>query len=560
MRTLRSLALAAAIVSPVACNNESGGGSTGMGTTSSGSSSSGSTGESSGSTTASSSASTGGGSTSTSSSGGAGGASASSSTASASSSGGAGGASASSSSSASASASSSSSSGAGGGGPVGGGTVYWSRRFGDSAMQSGGVLPDGAGNAWVTGKYSGSLDFGGGAINAGPGSCNLYYAKLDPSHNQLSSTTFNPGNVLSCFFAPAANASGELILSGPFAGTFTLGGGVITPVAGTSSNFYVAKLSSAGAHLWHRVVAPVPSMGPAVDLRVAEDAAGNVFLFGSTDQPIDVGDGTIVATSPGHVRFFVVKYDPAGTRLWTQSYSTMGGGLLLGAIAADGLGNVVIEGQMPSPSAQSYIQFGLPQFLMPAGPHDLYVVHLDSATGNTLWNKDIAGDIAASAFTVDGAGKILAGGRFKGSCDFGGGALAADALGDAFLFELDPSGNHVFSKRFDGPSGELVTGIATSPAGDIDFGGTFFSTIHLPGGTLTAPGSDGFIVRLDAAGSPVFQTALGVNGSITGVSVAEGPAGSVYLGGSFSGTLGLGGPWMTTGISDYDVFVARVGP
>ncbi|MDQ1368271.1 MAG: hypothetical protein QOF20_624, partial [Acidimicrobiaceae bacterium] len=68
---------------------------------------------------------------------------------------------------------------------------------------------------------------------------------------------------------------------------------------------------------------------------VAVDAAGNIVLGGSFGGSVDFGGGPLVATA-GHPSAFLVRLDPNGKHLWSQTFATEDAVLQGVAVGADG--------------------------------------------------------------------------------------------------------------------------------------------------------------------------------------------------------------------------------
>lgn len=139
----------------------------------------------------------------------------------------------------------------------------WSKRFGDVFDQAGVDLGfDDSGNVYLAGGYRGSIDFGaGGLADAGSTGSNIFVAKLTNDGGLVWSKSFGAdGNQQLAAMAVAAD--GNLALAGSFDGNLDFGGGTLpSRASGTGRDAFVARLSSAGSHLWSKGFGPPASAG-----------------------------------------------------------------------------------------------------------------------------------------------------------------------------------------------------------------------------------------------------------------------------------------------------------
>lgn len=129
------------------------------------------------------------------------------------------------------------------------GTHLWSKRFGDFDWQEArGVVVDPSGNIRITGNLFGSVDFGSGPLTSA-GSFDIFLVKFDTNGNHLWSSRF--GDALPQSSASvAADSSGKIVLTGKFDGGVDFGGGPLISAGGL--NIFLAKLDSNGNHLWSK--------------------------------------------------------------------------------------------------------------------------------------------------------------------------------------------------------------------------------------------------------------------------------------------------------------------
>jgi hypothetical protein len=230
-----------------------------------------------------------------------------------------------------------------------------------------------------------------------------------------------------------------------------------------------------------------------------------------------------------------------------------------GGFAVDGAGNVVVVGE-----AHGNVDFGGGP-LVSAGGRDVFAVKLDP-NGNHLWSK-VFGDAAdqyGTGVAVDAAGNVVLTGYFYGAVSFGGAPLANTfaPYSDGFVAKLDPSGNHLWSRKLAGPEQIAPVSLAVDTAGNVVVAGFFNDTADLGGAPLVAAGSfyDAFVGKLDPNGNHLWSKRFGnAAGQTLAFGVATGAGGAVVLSGFFSSAVDFGlGPLYTAGADD--VFAAKLDP
>ncbi len=199
--------------------------------------------------------------------------------------------------------------------------------------------------------------------------------------------------------------------------------------------------------------------------------------------------------------------------------------------------------------------------LVSAGLDDIYLTKLD-ANGKHQWSKRF-GDASidyVSAMMVDSSDAIVQAGFFAGSLDYGGGILMSAGGNDVFVAKLDGNGGHLWSKRFGNAGDQRVEGAGVAEDGRVLIGGAFDGAIDFGGGVLTSgAGKDAFIAVFDATGSHLWSRRLSGPGNDRVTTIAAAPDGNVLVGGVFAGSLDLGGVMLTSdGL--YDAFVAKYDP
>jgi hypothetical protein len=131
-----------------------------------------------------------------------------------------------------------------------GGAHLWSKRFGDAETYqfAQDVAADAAGNAIMTGYFRGGVDFGGGTLGSA-GDYDMFIAKFSPGGAHVWSKRFGDA-VSQSLYSVAADKAGNVVVAGFFDGTVDFGGGPLTSEG--NSDACVAKFAPGGAHAWSK--------------------------------------------------------------------------------------------------------------------------------------------------------------------------------------------------------------------------------------------------------------------------------------------------------------------
>lgn len=182
------------------------------------------------------------------------------------------------------------------------GAHRWSKRFGDMDYQeANAVAVDATGNVIVTGWFFGAVDFGGGALTSAD-SMDIFIAEFGSDGAHLWSKRFGDGDDQEAK-AVAADALGDVIVTGSLEGTVDFGGGALRSAG--AKDIFVAKFGSDGAYLWSE------RFGDGSDqmaYAIAADNGGNALVAGYFAGAVDFGGGAL--TSAGGYDVFLAKFGP----------------------------------------------------------------------------------------------------------------------------------------------------------------------------------------------------------------------------------------------------------
>jgi hypothetical protein len=152
------------------------------------------------------------------------------------------------------------------------------------------VRTDPMGNIVLGGDFTFTLDFGGGPMTTAGGQ-DIFVSKLDPTGKHLWSRQFGDAQD-QAGWALAVDASGSIVITGGISGTASFGGGALTSAG--HNDVFVAKLDSAGHHLWSRSYG---NFDEQHGTSVIADAAGDVFVAGNFQGGIDFGGGLLTTSN-----------------------------------------------------------------------------------------------------------------------------------------------------------------------------------------------------------------------------------------------------------------------
>ena len=238
---------------------------------------------------------------------------------------------------------------------------------------------------------------------------------------------------------------------------------------------WVAKYDATGHALWKRQLGTVE---PDEARGVATDAAGNVYLTGSTR-------GSFAGPNRGGSDAWLMKYDAGGQMLWKRQLGSKGSDDAFG-VATDTLGNIYLTGE-------TYGSLGGPRH----GHHDAWVAKYD-ASGHLLWKRQFgtAEWERATGVATDAAGNAYIGGWTRGS-------LAGPIRGstDAWVAKYDAAGHLLWTHQFGTGMSDHAEGVATDAAGNL----------YLTGYTDSWFSSrvNAWVAKYDAAGHALWTQRLG---------------------------------------------------
>ncbi|WP_106390773.1 nucleotide-binding protein [Enhygromyxa salina] len=246
---------------------------------------------------------------------------------------------------------------------------------------------------------------------------------------------------------------------------------------------------------------------------------------------------------------------PACTELWSRSFGDpMSQGMR--SVAVDSAGNIYSVGDF-----EGVVSFGAEPLAADGVKHDLVIAKHD-LYGNPIWSKHF-GDTSnqyASKVVVDAADNFYFLARIFGNVDFGGGKLHGEGQGDLVIAKFNPSGQHIWSRRFGDLDPDRAERMAVDGQGDLLITGSFAGSVDYGAGLFSSAGlRDAVVIKLDGdTGAHIFSRQIGGAGDDYGFGIGADQAGNVVIAGRFQESIELGGTLNSAG--GMDIYVAKLEP
>jgi len=352
------------------------------------------------------------------------------------------------------------------------------------------------------------------------------------------------------------DVGGYLIVVGSTSSSagMTTSGAFDTSLGGTLDGF-ISQWDQTSGRIWSTYYG-----GPAEDhfRRVVVNDDDEIYASGYTKSSSNVAtSGAHQTVLSGVNDAMLVKFDNAGDPLWATYFGGPGEEFANSgsdpALCVGGDGSVYLVGATTSTS--QIATSGAHQTAR-SGSADAFVAKF-SGEGDLEWATYYGGTDGitfATGCAVDSAGNVLVGGgtsATNGIADGGhdnsynGGAL------DGFVVKFDADGDRQWATYYGGSARDEIAGVALAPSDNLVIAGTTESSnfIATSGAHDISHngGRDGFIAKLNAAGTRQWGTFFGTSGQDYLYDLDVSPSGIIYLAGQ-TGTAGLttAGAWDTT--------------
>ena len=270
-----------------------------------------------------------------------------------------------------------------------------------------------------------------------------------------------------------------------------------TTNASVLTDFVTASYSAAGVQQWAATYDGAAA-GNDHGLAVAVDSSGSAYAAGYV-----TGDTT-------GWDFAVIKYDPAGTRQWVGTYSTMDEDYVA-AVAVDASGNVYAAGNSGSPYTLSW---------------DYLIVRYNPSTGDTVWTSRLNGpadeDDEVRAIAVDGDGNVIV---------TGGTTSSGTGVDYTTVKYRAADGETLWLRRYDGPASSTDWAYAVAVDGS--------NNVYVTGSSMgSGTDMDYATVKYDASGNQQWVARYDgpANSFDEARAIAVDASGNVYVTGGSTGS------------------------
>jgi hypothetical protein len=307
----------------------------------------------------------------------------------------------------------------------------------------------------------------------------------------------------------------------------------INPHSG-GDDLFVAKLDSNGNLLWNTFFG---SSFNEENSDITVDGNGFVYVAGLTH-----GNwGNPIIPYSGGADAFVAKLDNDGNLLW-NSFLGSADYDEGSSITVDANGNIYAAGLSHSP-------WGIPVY--PSWTGDAFIAKLDS-NGDLLWSTFLGTDNAESEdIEVDDSGGVYVTGGDNGT--WGTAVNPYSGGWDAFASKLDSDGNLLWHTLLGSEQDDWANTVVNI-AGNVYVGGGSSATWGTPANPYS-DGEDAFLAQLDNSGNLIWNTFLGSTDSDFVGSIAADSGKNIYLSGLSNASWGTPvNPF--SGVKD--VFVAKM--
>lgn len=399
-------------------------------------------------------------------------------------------------------------------------------------------------NVITVGWYQGTQDFdpGPGVYNLTTNFEDIYIRKLDANGNfiwakQISGFGTNKPYAVACDTFNNIYVYALLqtqVDADPGPGTYNL-------LGDAGQQVFIGKYNEDGDLIWANLFpGNVMASTRRKMMCLADGSLIFTGYFGGT-KDFDPSIGVYNLTSVDYSNGYVMKIDSAGNFVWAKAF--LGGSGIANSVTSSDNGNIFVTGRFigttdfdPGPETNTQVSLNIDKT-------DGFIVKLD-ANGNFIWVKVISGsdNVDAVNIVVDDSENCLITGEYKGVVDLDPGVAnftqTSSGLKDAFLVNLNDSGNFSWGHGFGGSFDEKTTHVICDEANNWYATGYFYGTVDFEPGIgitqLTANTYDIYLLKYQNDGTLIYNVSIeGTSNIDVANSIMISDSGNLYLAGTY---------------------------
>ena len=327
------------------------------------------------------------------------------------------------------------------------------------------------GDIYVGGLIWGQVTFGSITLSEFNSQGDAFVAKLDPQGNWMWATSFRTDNNSGRTFVNGLTTTmtGELIVSGHQNGDSQIGNVIVNT---TDTEYMLVSMDSmTGGVNWAEVAG---GLGTDIAYDVGTDSMGNIWQVGVTSGTFTAGGKSHQAISQQDT--VLVKWSSNGAQvLDVKGIASSATHLSIpDDLIVDSNDDILISGVF-----LGTLDAGNQKTVTDQGNGDAFVVKIaNSGTADWITSAGSSSNLDwASSISEDPNGDYAVGGVFSGTSSFGSNYISSNGNQDAFVAQLDNSGNWKWVENLGGASDDLLGAVAVNMTGNYSATGSFQTSI-----------------------------------------------------------------------------------
>jgi hypothetical protein len=424
---------------------------------------------------------------------------------------------------------------------------------GTGADHSRAMVTDAMGNVYITGDFQGSVDFDPAGDTASlTEQLGIYVLKFN-MYGEFQWVKEFSGSEFGFAFMEGKgitiDTAGYLYITGYFQDTVDFDPGPSTfelVASGSSLDIFIVKLNmNDGSFVWAKRIG---STFNDVGNSITTDHQ-NIYVTGYFRGIVDFDPNSGVSdlTTVGNQDIFILKLDLDGNYIWAKNVgsTTADEG---NSIALDSNNHLYVTGYFQL-TADFDPGAGVTS-LASAGGWDIFILKLFN-DGSFSWAKRMGspGADVGNGINIDGDGNIYTVGKFTDNVDFDPDPTAGAVFslfgpgGDAFVQKLDATGTFIWARKFGGQTAtaylDEAKAVQFDEFNDVYVAGDFtsacnFDFVGTPVVINSNGATDGFVAKLNSAGSLQWAGSIGATANDEVASIALNEYGNIYASGNFT--------------------------